>query len=179
MPQTFQSDESLPATGCLRQDIYDLIHNMVPLAGLVDSDVLQILGDEITAANGLPTWHKYTKAYTDFSTAALTNNIDLFTLPAGGVIQAVKLKHSVAFTGGAISSYTISVGITGTLAKYLAAFNVFPAVTATNHSHGNTIGGESHTASTVIKAAATSVGANLSAATAGSVDIWVLWAVIT
>lgn len=179
MAQTFQSDENLPALGCLRQDIYDLLHFMVPLAGLVDAATHQILADKITLANAVNYWRKYTLAYSAFSTAGLTNSIDLFTLPAGGTILAVKMKHSASFIGGAIATYTISVGITGTLAKYLAAFNVFQATGATVQSHGATIGGESHTASTLIKATATSTGANLSAATAGSVDVWVLWGITT
>lgn len=125
--------------------------------------------------NTIPRWRKYTKAYGDFSTAGTTNNIELFSLPPACVIHAVKIKHSTAFSGGAISAYTISVGITGTLAKYAAAFDVFQAASATAFSITGTIGSESHTAVTSIKVAATSTSANLNAATAGSVDVWVLW----
>jgi hypothetical protein len=178
MPQTFQSAANLPATNCTRQNIYDLIESILPLAALVDVNSLQILSNKITAGDRTPYWRKYTKVFTDFATAATTNSIDLFSLPAGAVILAVKLKHSVPFTGGALSAYTISVGITGTLAKYLAAQNVFAAVSPTNYGLGATIGGESHTASTPIKATATSTGGNLSVATAGIVDVWVLWSVL-
>lgn len=175
---TFQSAQNLPVSACTRQNIYDLIENLLPLVGLVDTNALQILSNKITAGDRIPYWRKYTKTFTDFSTAATTNSIDLFQLPAGGVILAVKLKHSAAFTGGALSAYTISVGIVGTLAKYLAAQNVFAAPGATNYGIGATIGGESHTASTAIKATATSTGGNLNLATAGSVDVWVLWGVV-
>ena len=121
-----------------------------------------------------PIWRKYTVTYSQLAAAATTNNITLFSLPAGGVIHAVKTKHSASFTGGSISAYTLSVGITGTLAKYSAAFDVFQAASATAMQLATTVGTESHTAATAIKIAAASTGANLSAATAGSVDVWVL-----
>lgn len=181
MPQTFQSAENLPAAACTRQNIYDLIHNLLPLVAVVDTNALNVLSNKITAGDRLPYWRKYTKLFSDFATAATSNNIDLFTLPAGGVIQAIKLKHSAAFTGGAISAYTLSVGIAASLAKYLAATSVFAAPSATGYVLADTAGvaGESHVASTPIKIAATSTGANLSVATAGSVDVWVLWSVCT
>jgi hypothetical protein len=121
----------------------------------------------------VPMWRKYTVTYADLATAATTNNITVATLPAGGVVEAVKIKHSAAFTGGAISAYTVSVGITGTLNKYAAAYDVFQAPSATAMQLSTTQGTESHTATTALKIAATSTGANLSAATAGSVDVWI------
>ena len=122
----------------------------------------------------VPKWIPVTKAYTDFSTAGPTNDIEVFSLPAGGVIHGVKTKHSTSFTGGAISSYTISVGIAGTLTKYASAYDVFQATGNTAFQLSNTVGSENHGASTSIRAAATSGGANLDAATAGSVTIWIL-----
>lgn len=126
-----------------------------------------------TTSDG-PTWVKYTFTYADFSTAATTNSLDLLSLPAGGIIQGVKIKHSAAFTGGAISAYTIQVGIVGTLNKYASAFNVFQAPGNTVQQLSTTAGTENGGAATAIKVTATSTGANLNAATAGSVDIWVL-----
>lgn len=120
-----------------------------------------------------PIWRKYTVTYADLATAATTNNITVATLPAGAVVEAVKIKHSTAFAGGAISAYTVSVGITGNLTKYAAAYDVFQAVSATAMQLSTTQGTESHTATTALKIAATSTGANLSAATAGSVDVWI------
>lgn len=121
-----------------------------------------------------PIWRKYTVGFADLATAATTNNITLVTLPIGAVVHAVKQKHSTAFAGGAISAYTTSVGITGNLTKYAAAFNVFQAVSATAQQITATAGTESHTAAVALKIAATSTDANLDAATAGSVDVWVL-----
>jgi hypothetical protein len=124
----------------------------------------------------VPYWTKYTKTYTDLSTAGLTNDIELFSLPAKTVIHKTVVKHSVAFSGSTIASYTISVGIAGTLAKFIAAFDVFQAVAATTFSSAATTinqSPENFTSAVSVRIAAVAVGANLSAATAGSVDMWV------
>lgn len=112
-----------------------------------------------------------------FAAAALTNNVNLFTLAAGQVIQGIKIKHSVSFSGGAIASYTVSVGVSGNNAKYASAFDVFQAVAAGAYELSSNFGGEA--GATQITATATSTGANLNAATAGSVDIWALLSVAT
>lgn len=130
----------------------------------------QLTASQIPASDDR--WVKVTKTFSDLAAAALTNNIEVYSLPAGGVIHAVKIKHSASFTGGAIATYTLSVGITGTLAKYAAAFNVFQAPGATVQQISSTVGTENHTAATSIKLAATSTVGTLDAATAGSVDIW-------
>lgn len=116
-------------------------------------------------------------SHTAFQTAALTNSITLFTLAAAGVIHAVKIKHSVAFAGAAIASYTLSVGIGGTLAKYASAFDVFQAVSNTAFQLSAVTGSENNGATTPILITATSTGANLSASTAGTVDVWALLSV--
>lgn len=127
----------------------------------------------ISSGGGL-SWSKYTVTYSDLSAAALTNSISLFTLPAGGIIHAVKIKHSTAFAGTSITAYNVSVGITGTLAKYASAFNVLQAVANDTFQLSSGLFSENNVATTDVKVTATSVGANLSAATQGSVDIWVL-----
>lgn len=126
-------------------------------------------------------WIKVSKAYTDFSAAARTNSITILSLPAGGIITAVKLKHSTAFSGGAISAYTISVGVGSTtyVAKYLGAFDVFQATGATVFAVSGTVDSESHSGAVNITATATSVGADLDAATAGVVDFWISYAIMT
>jgi hypothetical protein len=120
-----------------------------------------------------PTWTKYTVAYTTLAAAALTNSPVLFALPAKGVISKVAIKHTAAFAGGAISDYTVSVGITGNLTKYASAFDVFQPVASNTAqiSSGGFI--EDFTSTTNVLITATSVGANLDAATAGSVDVYV------
>lgn len=128
----------------------------------------------VVGGTDVPAWTKYTVTYAQLAAAALTNNVTLLTLPVGGIIHAVKIKHSVAFTGGAISAYSVSLGIAGNTAKYASAFDIFQAVAADTFQLSQVLASESHTATTAILLSAISVGANLSAATAGSVDIWVL-----
>jgi hypothetical protein len=121
-----------------------------------------------------PVWVKVNKTFADFSTPALTNTITGYTLPAAGVISGVKIKSSTAFTGGIISSYTISVGSGVSNSKYAPAFQMMTAVTATNYQLTDGLAGESQTASTAITFTATTTGDNLSSALTGVVDIWLL-----
>lgn len=117
-------------------------------------------------------WIKVTKAYTDFSTAGLTNDISIYTLPAKGIIHACQMVATTKFSGGLISAYTISVGISGNLVKYSAAVNSF---TGASLSQPSAITGiESTSGTTDIRAAAISVTGLLNAATAGSIDIYLL-----
>lgn len=145
----------------------------------------QPLSSALTAiANGtglstVPTWVKVTKAYSDFSAASPTNNIEIFSLPAQGVVHAAIMQHTASFTGGGIVTYTISVGYTGQVINYIAADDVFIAPGAIRMDDGNHGGGSlprfvSWASTTSIRAYATSGGANLNAATAGSVSFWLL-----
>lgn len=126
----------------------------------------------------LPKWTKITKTYSDFSIAALTNSIEILSLPAKGVIHAVKLKHSTLFSGGTITTYTISIGIVGSLAKYITASNVKATVGDLVQYVSSTLGTEGNAAVTSIKATAISTLDNLDEATQGSVDIWILYSVL-
>jgi hypothetical protein len=119
-------------------------------------------------------WTKYSITAAAFTASAATEDIELFSLPAGGVIHAVKIKHSTAFSGGALSAMTLSVGIVGTLAKYATAFDVFQAVGATVQQLTSTVGTENHSAATSIRLAATATTDTLDNVTVGAVDVWVL-----
>lgn len=132
----------------------------------------QILGQMLTDQTGLK-WTKYTVLATAFTAAATTESITLFSLIAGGIIHAVKIKHSVAFNDGGSATYTLSVGIAGTLDKYAAAFDVFQAVGATVFQLSTVVGSENHGAGTNILLTAVS-DVNVGDVNAGSVDIWVL-----
>lgn len=118
-------------------------------------------------------WTKYTVPYTSLSTTSTTNDIQLFSLPAKGVIHEVAIHHTTSFTGGSISAYTISIGITGTVTKYASAFDVFQAASGTAFQFSLSSGMENFSSATSIRIAAVSTGANLNAATAGSVDVYV------
>ncbi len=141
--------------------------------GLTVNGGLEVVTDLLKLVDEAPRWRQFTVSHTALQAAAFTSDIELFALPAGSVIQAVKIKQSVAFAGTGISAYTLSVGPAGSLVKYAAAFDVFQAVGATVYAVEANIGGEAHDAATSIRLAATAVGANLDQSTAGDVDVWV------
>lgn len=134
-----------------------------------DGAVFYISGSNLSVLN----WVRFTKTHTNFQTAATTNDIELFSLPAGAILHAILIKHSVAFAGTGITSYTISVGITGALTKYASAFNVFQAVADTTLQLSSTLGIENWGVGTSIRAQATA-NVNLSNSTAGTVEIYAL-----
>jgi hypothetical protein len=123
-----------------------------------------------------PSWVKRTVAFDDLAAASPTNDIELYSLPAGGMIHAVKLKHSTAFAGGSLSAYVVSVGIAGDLDKYMSggAFDVFQAVSGTAFQVNSVVGAENNGAAASIRISATATGDDLDAATAGVVDVWLL-----
>lgn len=127
-----------------------------------------------SVSTSVPQWIKVTKAFSDFSTGGLTNDILIYTLPSKGYISDVKVAPTTAFSGGTISAYTISVGIAGALTKYAIATNVFTGNTTLTAIHTPLPGLESLSTTTAIRAQAISVTGNLDAATAGSVDIYLL-----
>jgi hypothetical protein len=141
---------------------------LVTLADLEDISNFTITCDEAAG----PTWIQVDKTYADWATAGLTNNLEVYSLPAGAIIHAAIIRPTTNFSGGAISDYDITLGITGTETKYCAGADV-DSGTQANATNAALIP-ESWTAATSIKAFATSVGANLSAATAGAVSFYLL-----
>lgn len=63
--------------------------------------------------------------------AAGTQTLNLFTLPAGSAILAVKCKPTVAFAGGAVTMTTVEVGRASGTNNYLNRFNIFTAAADT------------------------------------------------
>jgi hypothetical protein len=92
-------------------------------------------------------------------------------IPARGQITALRVKHSTSFSGTGITALTVSLGDGTTSNIYAPAFDVYQAT-------GNTVfyddGGAfaSTAAQHSLSATLTSTGGNLSAISAGSVDIW-------
>jgi len=124
--------------------------------------------------SAIPRWVKVTKTHQDFSTGGLTNNITIYSLPANAYVHDVKIVPTTNFSGGAIASYTLSVGITGSLAKYAVAADVFTGNTTTDLVHTSIAGLESRLVATDLKASATSTVGNLNASTAGAVTFYLL-----
>lgn len=122
----------------------------------------------------VPKWVKVTKTFSDFSTAGVTNDIEIYSLPAMSTIFSVQLVPTVAFTGGLIATYTISVGKAGALTKYAIATDVFTGFALPSIAGVSPLGIESTSGATSIRAQAISTVGNLNAATTGSLDIYLL-----
>jgi hypothetical protein len=118
-------------------------------------------------------WLKYTVAHTALQTASATNDIELVNLPAGKILAGVIIKHSSSFSGGSIASYLLSVGVAEDLSRFASAFNVNQAVSDQIYQSSIVQFIPSFATSKSIRVSVTSTGANLSATTSGSVDIWI------
>lgn len=128
---------------------------------------------------GALAWVKVTKTYTDLAAANTTNQITVYTLPAKGIVHGAALKTTAAFSGGAIATYSLDLGDSTSASGYVNGYNG-ALFTGANWSgsgakltHGAT-GSNDLTATMPIYLQATSTGANLDQATAGSVEIWLL-----
>jgi hypothetical protein len=116
---------------------------------------------------------KLTVSHAALQVAALTNNTNLFLLPAKSVVESILLKTTTAFAGAGITDYDLTVGITGNESKYLPNFDADTAVAGNYYDLSSVAtGADDFNATEQIKLFATSVGANLNASTAGSVDIY-------
>lgn len=123
----------------------------------------------------IPAWTKFSVTHTQLQAAALTNDIQLFSLEPGGIIHGIKLKHSVTFDGPAITDYFLSIGIAGALQDLLNEYDVENnAVANDNFALASLLESYNHAVAASIRIAARSVGANLSTSTQGQADIWVL-----
>jgi len=97
----------------------------------------------------------------------------------GSVILYIRVKHSVAFSGGGLTGLTVSVGKTGGATNFFTpAFNIFQAVAdgTLQETYSPAMGQLSAVTPTVTF---TPTGAALQAITAGVVNIDVLLAEVT
>lgn len=134
---------------------------------------------------------KYTKFTVDYATiaaiigAATSGNIPLFSLPNFSLVMGIIVKHTVQFAGVG-GTLKVSVGTTGTATQLTAATAdlVATAVANTAYQKTNTpdIGAETSGGTNVsvgvVLNVVSSVG-NLTLLTAGSVDIYVLYASVS
>lgn len=106
--------------------------------------------------------------------AALTQDLTLFTLPANSYVSRVRMKPKTACTGA--TTATSGLGITGTVAYFIAATDIMAAPGATNLIDTPTPGGGTTAAAIAILASLTTTGTNIDTLVAGcSVDYWVKW----
>lgn len=154
----------------------DIILFADPVTGALEKVTI----DGLTAGVGLIMRTKITKTFTDFSAAGLTSPaIDSgFTLPAGGLIHDIQINPTIIFSGGSISGYSISIGIVGNNTKWITTKSIgagsSPTKTVTSASSLHSM-----SASVSVVLTALSVGANLNTATAGQVDIWIYYSVLS
>lgn len=123
-------------------------------------------------------WERFTVAHTALQTAGLTNDIELDTLDAKEILTGAYIKHTTAFAGTGITAYTLSIGITSDLDKYMPAFDVFQATGDTVFNAESLMDSEDFASTTSIRLAATSVGANLDQSSAGAVEVYLLRSVL-
>jgi len=148
----------------------------VAIADVDDSgDKKKALVSDILNLDNGPKWQKFTVAESAFLPGtSQVEAILLFMLPAGNVLHGVRIKHSVAFSGGTLTGFTIEVGISGDLTRYASAFDVFQAVSNITFQMSQTFHAENQGSATSINITARSVGDDVVNATAGSVDVWLL-----
>jgi hypothetical protein len=127
----------------------------------------------------VPRWTKITKAATDFTASAGTEDIEVFSLPAKGVIHEVVQKHTTAFSGGSLSALTTSIGISGSFTKYAATFDVFQATGDTVFQHTDSTGDmENFGSTTSIRIQAVATDDTLDNVNTGSVDVYILYSTL-
>lgn len=137
------------------------------------------MGGTGSTVQNYPKWTKYSVAHTALQAAALINNIEIASLPAGSVVHGVVMKTTTAFAG--TTTYTLSVGITGSLLKYVAATDVKVAVAGTTFTLPGASfvpGPEDFGAAVSIRLSAISTIQNLDQSSAGAVDIYILTSVL-
>jgi hypothetical protein len=135
-------------------------------------------GLETQIGGGGETWTKYTVTYSQLAAASSVNSFDLVTVPAGTLVSKVIIYHTTAFTGGALSAYTLSVGYTNSPAEataYSSEWNVFqaPATNLYFLTYADLIRDFANP-TTIALFANTNGGGYLNLATQGSVDVYLL-----
>jgi hypothetical protein len=152
--------------------------NSNPTAGNASAKILTSKLNGSPGGEGTPSWYKLAFSYSDFATSATSVSKVFRHIAAKGTVSAVIIKHNTAFSGGAISSYTLEVGISGNTSKYLPATSVFGTPTVNGWSGMQNLDTPSYSSSADILVTAISTGANLDQATQGDVEIWIMLSVI-
>ena len=143
-------------------------------------DDLRVRAEALTAKAGLlqvqvdkaTIWRKFTVPFGSFTAAGLTEDIELFEMPAQTILHAAVIKNTTAFGGGSLSAYGLSIGLAGALDCFTETFDVFQAPGDTIFDSGSFFELKNFGSITSLRLAAIAVGDNLINATAGSVDVW-------
>lgn len=153
-------------------------------SGFLDEDSVNLSWDNTNKRLSIggatvPTWRKFTILETALTGASTTEDEALFTASQLEKILGVCIKHSAAFTGGGLTTFTVSVGLAGDVEFYSDPQNIFQVPGDTVKLDTNTFGSQTMASGGhAIIAHFISTGDNVVAATAGSVDIWMLTSVM-
>lgn len=143
---------------------------------------IQIVTSQVAGYTGQYQMLKLDFTYADFAAANLTNTITLYALPPNAVYVDCWMDVTQEFIGGAIATYTLSVGRPGggNTAKIMTAQDAFNNIITyadeTTKGSDLTSAGRTNLLSTSVgtnlNITATSTVANLSAATQGTVSVY-------
>lgn len=115
-------------------------------------------------------WVKYTATYANFQPNGGNSGIlTVGQIPAGAVVMAMKMKHSISFSGGTIATATVA-----STPYFPIGFNVFSAPGDTNGTLATGLSGSilNHSSTTPITLTLTVSGDVIDSLTTGSVDLW-------
>lgn len=127
------------------------------------------------APSQVASWRKVTVPYTTLQTAAITNNVAVMTLAAREVVHYALFRVTTAFSG--TTTLTLSLGITGSVAKYVTAQTAL-STSVLNGVSLSTPVVESASATTNLNLDAIATVQNLSSLSQGSIDIFVLTSIL-
>jgi len=127
----------------------------------------------VTRLNANPEFYSFQIGYTDLAgtSGSGAKTWNLITLPQGTFIQYIRIKHSVAFSGGSISAMTVSVGkSTGVVDFFVKTFDIYQTVYdgALSETFAPAMGG---LAAVTLTATLTPTGDTCANVTAGVVNI--------
>jgi hypothetical protein len=131
-------------------------------------------GSSSFTPGAIPCWIEVTKTHSDLAAAATTNDIEIYSLPAGAVVHHAAIHHTVQFTGAGFFNYAVNVGKTGTANHYCGPRDMLAAVNATPTAGTTFNRFENYDAAISVRLFANSFGANLNVATAGTVKVYLL-----
>lgn len=177
VPAFSQSQSIAPSGACKVTSTAVLINGPAGLVACVPDSPGSADGTYSAVSVGTTTGIT-TAGYTvNFSNATLdaaattTADVTLITLPAGATVVGVKAVLVTLFAAPSLSALTVSIGDAVSTTAYSSTLDGFVTPSATTLIVGTAPYKTTTTASNAILARFTSTGANLSALTAGRVDI--------
>lgn len=136
-------------------------------------------GNGITLTPGGQTWQSVTVPYSSLTNVSLSEQVSLFTLPAGAMLTGLFIKHTQSFSGSGITDVYAQLGTVGTPGQFIPDFDVYQAIGDQVYDNIALNYLASWANATVIYANFVATGANLSALTQGSVTIWYQYSVVS